>query len=324
MSEDIELSDVLNDSVVNTGVFDKLFNAVTVKLDDQYDKSRLTGADYANVYLGTVQTALQQAIAYALGVHTANAQVNLLEQQTLTEFQNTAKAVVDVTIATAHKALLDQQLLKEQESTALIIQQRLTEIQNTALTTARIAIANAEATLTNNRALTEVQNTLLVTANKQATDATTALTNAKTTTEGNVNLRVLQETQKVIADTNLVTAQVALTDAKSLTEAQATVKATNEGALLAQKVLTEEAQIVDRVTGALADVAGVVGNQVALYQAQAAGFTRDAEQKLLKILMDSWSVDQSTASIPPGRPTEASNVELDAVITKAKSGIGII
>ena len=59
-----------------------------------------------------------------------------------------------------------------------------------------------------------------------------------------------------------------------------------ETALLTQKLQTEKAQ-----TMALGiDEDSVVGRQKNLYLAQTNGFTRDAEQKAAKIMVDTWNV----------------------------------
>ena len=65
----------------------------------------------------------------------------------------------------------------------------------------------------------------------------------------------------------------------------------------------------------------VQNKQQDLYDAQINGFDRDAEQKLAKILVDSWSVRRTTdeATIVPGGLDDSS---IGAVIAKAKIGIG--
>jgi hypothetical protein len=76
-----ELVDLTNGSVVNgewvgTGVFDRLIAAVNKNIEIQYQKGRITGSDYANVYLGGVQAVLQQSVQWVLQVDTSDAQVD--------------------------------------------------------------------------------------------------------------------------------------------------------------------------------------------------------------------------------------------------------
>ena len=71
-SIDIEISDIVNGEKstankpkgewVGTGHFDKLINAVNGNLEIQFDEGRIKGTDYANVYLSSLQSALQLAL----------------------------------------------------------------------------------------------------------------------------------------------------------------------------------------------------------------------------------------------------------------------
>lgn len=69
-----------------------------------------------------------------------------------------------------------------------------------------------------------------------------------------------------------------------------TLKSNQETALLTQKTATERAQI----TALGVDADSVVGRQKALYVAQTNGFTRDAEQKAAKLMVDTWNVRRTT------------------------------
>ncbi|MBO6278188.1 MAG: hypothetical protein J6N20_12300 [Pseudomonas sp.] len=60
--------------------------------------------------------------------------------------------------------------------------------------------------------------------------------------------------------------------------------------LVNQKVATEKAQ----TSGIAIEPTSVIGKQIALYTAQANGFTRDAEQKAAKLMIDSWNVRRTT------------------------------
>lgn len=72
MAADIILTDITNGSLdgnndwTGTGVFDVLMSAVNKNIESQYMKNRITGSDYATVYLGSIQAVLQQSIEYTL------------------------------------------------------------------------------------------------------------------------------------------------------------------------------------------------------------------------------------------------------------------
>lgn len=75
--------------VTGDGAFDKLMETVTAHVDAQHQLGRITGADYATVYLGALQATVQQATAFLLGKEKTNTEVSLLGQKEITEFAQT-------------------------------------------------------------------------------------------------------------------------------------------------------------------------------------------------------------------------------------------
>ena len=192
----------LTTKVVNgTGIFDELMTAAHAHLDQEWGKQRITGTQYAEVYLGQMTAVLQQSVAFLV--------------------------------------------------------QRDAIYLNNLLTQAQIDKANKELAL----------------LDKQI---------------------------------ELIEAQIA------------SQKANNT--LIAQKVKTEKAQIQDIVDGEA--VVGVTGAQTALYKQQKEGFIRDAEQKALKIISDTWitrkTVDDGTP-LPTGFDTGA----VDAFTRKVADGVEV-
>lgn len=192
----------LTTKVVNgTGIFDELMTAAHAHLDQEWGKQRITGTQYAEVYLGQMTAVLQQSVAFLV--------------------------------------------------------QRDAIYLNNLLTQAQIDKANKE----------------LVLLDKQI---------------------------------ELIEAQIASQEANNT--------------LIAQKVKTEKAQIQDTVDGEV--VVGVTGAQTALYKQQKEGFIRDAEQKALKIISDTWitrkTVDDGTP-LPTGFDTGA----VDAFTRKVADGVKV-
>lgn len=96
-------------------------------------------------------------------------------------------------------------------------------------------------------------------------------------------------------------------------------KTAAENALLVQKAATERAQTIAYGV----DEDSVIGKQKALYQAQTNGFTRDAEQKAAKLMVDSWNVRRTTDE---GTVADGTNMLADVVVgravTKMLAGVG--
>jgi len=219
----IAITDITDGTVDGDGSFDKLMVSVNAHLESQFTQNRIKGSDYANVYLGSLQTAMAQAIAFELGKQQADKQ---------------ADQIAASTVATTEQSTQDL-LNKAEQVTASI---------------ANTTRQNAES----------VEKVLLL----------------------------AEQTDKVTAEELLVT----------------------------QKTKSEMAQIVDVVDAA--EVVGMIGKQKALVQTQTDGFLRDAEQKIMKIMMDSYAIRRSTDAASPA-PSKAEDLDIDEVIIKAVAGIGV-
>jgi len=303
------------------GLFEKLMSSVEAHLNNQWDKQRLKGTDYANVYLGSMQTVMSTAAQFILGADVADKQAHLIEQQTLTEVENTKLTTANTLNVDQQRLLTVEELNRVVAQTALIGQQLLTEVENTLLVTANTAKANAEKTLIDKKALTEIENALLVIAQVAKSNAEKILIDNKAATELKVALQIVQDTARSAAETLKVGKEENLLDKKILTEVEAALKIIGEAALLAQKKETEFAQTADTISDGLTPVAGTVGAQKALYDKQAAGFDRDAEQKLLKIMMDNWAVRKSVDGSAINPSTKMGDATIDAIITDAQNGL---
>lgn len=105
MAADIQLDSITNSG--STGVFDKLMEAVNTQIESQYLTNRITGSDYANVYLGSMQAVLQQAVQFVM-------------QEQLTEAQIDGIAA-DNLLKAKQLEIAEQELLIKQEELALRI-----------------------------------------------------------------------------------------------------------------------------------------------------------------------------------------------------------
>ena len=74
-----------------TGNFDNLMKVVTLHLEAQFAAGRITGTDYATVYLGALQSTLAQAVNFTLSMEKANAEKALLDQKKITEYAQTGQ-----------------------------------------------------------------------------------------------------------------------------------------------------------------------------------------------------------------------------------------
>jgi hypothetical protein len=167
-----------NNVITGTGVFDDLMESVTAHLEAQFQLGRITGTDFATVYLGAMQSALSASVSYTLGQEKTNADVELISKQGL-------KVDADKLLVDAQELLTDAQKIK----------------------------VDADKTLTDNQAATELKKALDIvntTTNRSAAQTTSENTAIKQ--------RILLEKQALdtVSSTSLKDAQELLTDAQKL------------------------------------------------------------------------------------------------------------
>ena len=75
--------------VTGTGIFDDMMTTVNAHMAAQFNLGRITGSDYATVYLTAIQATVQQAVAFTIGAQKGNAEESLLLQKEVTEFAQT-------------------------------------------------------------------------------------------------------------------------------------------------------------------------------------------------------------------------------------------
>lgn len=91
MATEINLSDLTSGTIVNqewsgSGVFDTLMSAVNKNIEVQFNKGRITGHNYAEVYLGGIQAVLQQSVEFLLRKDLTEAQIDIAKQQALSAY----------------------------------------------------------------------------------------------------------------------------------------------------------------------------------------------------------------------------------------------
>ncbi len=331
------------------GLFDVLMRATSARLEQEHKAGRIQSGDFAKIYLGAMESALSQSIAYLLQKHTANENAKLIIAQTAetaarTGLVNTqqANAVLEGTLITARTAteekqslVLDAQIAQSEAQTSILGAQEGYIAIETAHTQARTANevlqgtqltavtakTNSEKAMIDQEFLTAVVATENATKSGLQIDAQTAFIAAQEFKLENIDTPLtVAQTSKSVADKNLVIQETA----NALTAASNIVKSGNkldaEIGLLDQRRNTEQAQIHDVVNSTA--VSGLIGRQKSLYTAQEEGFARDAEQKAAKIAVDAWSVRSSVDPDTMTEPSGIADADITAIMARVKAGIG--
>jgi len=94
------IKDLTTGALDGTGVFETLMGTVALYLDEEFKKNRITGKEYATVYLGAMSAVLQQSVAFLapyLTLHKQieklNGEIALLRQKTVTELAQTSGTI---------------------------------------------------------------------------------------------------------------------------------------------------------------------------------------------------------------------------------------
>lgn len=279
LPDPITLATLTEARVDGNGAFDTLMRAMSGHLEREFDDNRLRGPDYAQVYLSALTPVLQNAVVFLLQKDEAAYKAQLVEAQVrLTETQ----------IKLAEAELAREALNKE------LIQAQIRKIDRDILSSDKSdAVLVAQATQAAAQTAQIQAETLNVSKQGALIDK-----QIETQTQQVLNLKaeecVLKANYDIALSTNLQTV------------AQTT--------LVNQKVATEKAQ----TSGVGIEVNSVIGKQIALYNAQAEGFQRDAEQKAAKMMIDSWNVRRTT---DVGTVADATNQLNDANVGRAVSAL---
>lgn len=115
------------------GSFDQLQKAFNAHIDGEYQKNRITGPEYAQVYLGGMQAAMQNAVAFTLGRQKADKEAELIEEKTRTEVIQQAKLLQEIELIKATIRKMEFEILEMQ---ARVWVTRAQVSSNTGITTA--------------------------------------------------------------------------------------------------------------------------------------------------------------------------------------------
>lgn len=307
------------------GVFDVLMAANKAHLEQEFTKGRIAGPEYAQVYLGSLESVMQTALQFLLQKDKMSLEAELAQQQILLTQAEIRKTDAIILQTEGQTRLLEQQILNTQVEKQILeanllklpvelailqanllkipVEKQLLEAQLPKIS-AEVGLINKQVELASQQKLNLIAEGLNlpkqgVLLDKQVLDIVQKTLNAT------IEYKVMEATEcKLKAEFDLLV----------LTK----LKVNQETALVEWKVTTEKAQTVN-----IADVNSVVGVQKSLFTAQTAGFARDAEQKATKIMVDTWNTrrmtDDATVNNSENKLDDAT---IGRMVNKLLNGIG--
>ena len=81
--DDIDFSDIVDNSpdVNSSGFFVELMKSIEAMIQEQYCKGRITKADFAQVYMSSIEGALDKALKYAIAEIVTNLEAEKLNAE---------------------------------------------------------------------------------------------------------------------------------------------------------------------------------------------------------------------------------------------------
>ena len=356
LEQPLNVTELTTAEIAGTGVFDVLMQSVKNHVQEEHAKSRITGKEYATVYLEALQSTMAQSIEYLLRAKTLGFELDNLGKQGVLLDHQAEIAIKDAQLKFAQIAQtqaqteLTEQQVKSAEAEAHKIPVEISLLRSNLelasvekdLRIAQVGLAETEKDIAvynlANKTPVEVELLQAQTDNAQSQIALTEAQVVKITEENKVipyNIERIQaeianmtrqsdilekELEIKISSLALQDKQLLLADAElevrklELEVKRAEVESAQAQAqLYAAKVLTENAQTMDA-----AHPNSVLGSNIAVLRAQAAGYARDAEQKAAKILVDAWNVQRNTDE---GIQANATNLLYDQSIGQAVSAL---
>ena len=264
----LNITELTTGDIAGNGVFDVLLRSVKAHLDQQFTAGRIKGPEYATVYLGSVDLAMQTGMAFVLQQRKNDLEAQLLGKQLELVTQQIANLAAEGLNIPKQGALVDGQIVN--------------------LGSQNLQIVAGTSEITQKTANLVIQGELL-TEQKESE----SLRNFVHPTDPALSGSVTKERDVLVAQECKLKAEFNFTGAQ-------TVKSAQELALLTQKTATERAQIMTLGV----DDDSVVGRQKQLYQAQTSGFARDSELKAAQALIATWNVRRTTdeSTIPGQSP----------------------
>lgn len=322
------------------GVFDKLMKAINAHFEDQHKKGRITGADYAQAYIGATTGALSTSVQFLLGRDQAYWNAQLAQMQARVAEAEAATAALRIEQTRADVINARSQALTAQTQYAL------TKLK---LTTEAISIEQAEAQVDQIKYQTlslmpEQLNSLLTDNSIKAYQLNTVLPKQVETSSAEISRITSQTDQTLYQTANILVAQNdGLTKDNAIKDYQLSDVLTAQVANMVEDTQAKAYQrtfilpatldnLNEQIEGSRAKtldtrrdgttVTGSVGVQKDLQNEQITSYKRDAETKMVKLVIDTWMLQRSTdEGLAP--PTSLNDSALNALIGGLRTNLDI-
>lgn len=316
-----------------TGLYTSLTDAIASKLDALYTADKIDAETYAKIMAQSFDDALKLSVSAVQQQEQIEKDAALKDAQIAQTTQQTSNLLLEAGNITKQGLLLvAQKEVQEQQILNMASEKLRTEAQTSQITAETLNVPkqglliDAQKSVQLQQASNLTSEGLNIPKMGSKIDADTALVTQQ-------KLNLISEELGIDARTALTTQQKDNAAIEStVLEAQEcklraeydsimanNLRVASEKALLDQKLATEKAQ----TTAGIVAGDSVLGKQKALYEAQAAGYKRDAEQKAAEIMFKSWATRKTTDDATTvNSVNKLEDQYIGTAITKLLAGIG--
>ena len=316
-------ADLTTGEPTGQGLFDVLAKSAGEHALTEFTAGRLRGTEYAQVYVGMLNGAMQNAVQYLVQGNANSSQAALIAAQSeLTKIQALI-AQTELEQAAVKLDILRNELIKSQREADLINaqiamthQQKITEEAQT---------KNIKEGVVGKTQTKIVNETTAIRQQADLTHAQFELTNVKSDNEKLFPVmqtaqigRLASENTESASRVGLNSAQVGKITKEKEVMSGSIPKMVAESSLLSWKEQSEKAQTTDNSVPE-----SVIGKQLGVYSAQITGYTRKAEQAAAKTSLDAFAI-MANAEDYGDIPAAFQTGQINKVINKLNSGVGVV
>lgn len=274
------------------GTFDRLALAIHNHLKGEYEKNRITGAEYTKAYIALMESALNNAVQFLVQKEQQYWQAQLIQAQTIAARVSISQAKVQIA-----------QLLMEAKTAAA----------NYALTKMKLVTADVDACTAKFNLATILP--------KQSSLLTEQIANTAADTTNKVEQRALLAEQVESQRAQTLSNRRDGTPMSGLLGNQLAITAA-QIELNQEQIETQRGQTINtRRDGT--PITGTIGRQYLLTETQTASFNRDSEIKAARIFSEAWMTSKTVDEgvLPPDNFT---NANLDVILAKLRANNGLV
>lgn len=126
----INVTDLTSGTAGGTGIFDQLMASMKAHIQDEYANQRIKGSDYAQVYLGGLQSVMDRSLQFLLNQQKVDLEAQLTGEQ-ITKIQaETALVNQQITNLVSEELRIDAETARINQATALLTEQTVSETRN--------------------------------------------------------------------------------------------------------------------------------------------------------------------------------------------------